>query len=616
MMGGSVLALDSQVTAASPDFQPPAPGSYTLPDLGDAGDVALLDSAGKEVSLRSLFQQRETLLSFIYTTCSDSKGCPFATVTLSRTAKAIRQHVQDSTSIRFLTISFNPEIDRPEVMAEYRKPFENSGVDWLFLTPRDAKSRDEMLAGYGQVIETGRDEKGLRTPDIEHVVRIFLVDHSGKIRNSYTPSVLYPDLLLADLQTLAMERSPGRSKPRMQEKSALQGKGDSGACGTLARSTRGASLKPPKDGKRGVLGFRPSANLGLPSERPLDHRPRADKVIALGRKLFFDRRLSFNGTLSCAMCHIPEQGFTSQEQATSVGIEGRTVRRNAPTLLNVGYLSLLFHDGREMRLEDQVWGPLLAQNEMGNPSIGVVLARLRGLKDYQGLFESALGWGPSLETVGTAIAQYERTLVAARSPFDLWYYGHESAAVKDDVKRGFALFTGKAGCSACHHIGAKGSLFTDQGFHNTGLAVPERSEAAAASDRVHVQLAPGVFADLDAKQIDSVSESRPSDIGRAEITRNPEDLYKFRTPGLRNVAITAPYMHDGSMATLDEVIDFYLGGGRGGTGIDPLIHPLSLTDQDRKDLIAFLNALTSSCLDPLVEDAHDAPVGDPLGHSQ
>ena len=183
-----------------------------------------------------------------------------------------------------------------------------------------------------------------------------------------------------------------------------------------------------------------------------------------------DRRLSPNRTMSCAMCHVPEQGFTAQELATSVGIEGRSARRNAPTVLNVAWQKRLFHDGRESALKDQAWGPLLSANEMGNPSIGYVVERIRAIADYAGLFETAFnGKAVSAERIGAALASYERTLTAGDSRFDRWRYGNERSALTALEQRGFALFTGKARCVSCHSVGERDALFTDQAFHNTGI---------------------------------------------------------------------------------------------------------------------------------------------------
>jgi len=351
----------------------------------------------------------------------------------------------------------------------------------------------------------------------------------------------------------------------------------------------------------------PAAPLGLPAlEVPADN-PVTPQKAALGRKLFFDRRLSPNGTMSCAMCHVPEQGFTAHELATSVGIEGRSVRRNAPTVLNVAWQKRLFHDGREFSLENQVWGPLLAPNEMGNPSLGFVIERVRGLEDYRGLFEAAFdGRGASAERIGQALASYERTLAAAGSRFDRWRYGGEAAALSETEQLGFRIFTGKARCAACHIVGERDALFTDHGFHNTGIGW---QRAFDSPERIRVELAPGVHAELERKTLESFSEPPPKDTGRYEITRDPRDRWAYKTPGLRNVALTSPYMHDGSLPTLEAVIGFYDRGGIDNPEKSPLLAPLGLSAQERDALLAFLRSLTGSGVEALIAEARAAPLG-------
>jgi len=351
----------------------------------------------------------------------------------------------------------------------------------------------------------------------------------------------------------------------------------------------------------------PGSPLGLPALAVPEGNPQTAPKVALGRKLFFDRRLSPNNTMSCAMCHVPEQGFTAHELATSVGVEGRSVRRNAPTLLNVAWQERLFHDGREFSLEDQVWGPLLAGNEMGNPSIGFVIERLRGLEDYRGLFEAAFGGkGVSGERLGRAIAAYERTLVAGASRFDRWRYGGEANALSETERRGFELFSSKARCAACHALGAKHALFTDHGFHNTGVGWRRTSETA---EHTRVEIAPGVHAELDRRTVESFSEPPAKDLGRYEITLEPKDRWAYKTPSLRNVALTAPYMHDGSLPTLEAVIEFYDRGGLDNPGKSPLLAPLGLSPQDKAALAAFLRALTGAGIEVLVAEARATPIG-------
>ncbi len=358
-----------------------------------------------------------------------------------------------------------------------------------------------------------------------------------------------------------------------------------------------------------LMEFVDNPPLGLPVVPVPDDNPITKEKILLGRKLFFDRRLSINDTFSCAICHIPEQGFTNNEIQTAVGVEGRSGKRNSPTVYNTAYLEKIFHDGRESTLEQQVWAPLLAHNEMANPSIGYVINKIKAIPDYDGLFESAFnGRGPTMETVGMALADYQRALNSADSPFDRWYFGKQEDAVSEQVKRGFEIFSGKGQCTTCHLVHEDYALFTDHELHNTGLGY--LASMGTTSETTRVQLAPGIFADVDNEIIERVSRPKENDLGRYEVTENPHDRWKFRTPQLRNVALTSPYMHDGSMQTLREVMEFYNQGGIPNEILSPLIKPLGLTNEEMDDVVAFMESLTGSNVAILVADAFAAPIGD------
>jgi cytochrome c peroxidase len=343
--------------------------------------------------------------------------------------------------------------------------------------------------------------------------------------------------------------------------------------------------------------------LGLTAMVIPARNPITVEKIALGRKLFFDRRLSFNRTLSCAMCHIPEQGFTQYEIKTPVGIEGRFINRNAPSLYNAGYRSVLFHDGRESSLENQIWQPLLMKNEMANPSVGFVLDTIKTSADYRGLFEGAFSQGLTMETIGMALASYERALVSADSPFDRWYFGGEQQALGDAAQRGWVLFN-KHACSGCHTVSREYALFTDDGFRDTGIGYA-RSMGIGRSIS-SVRLAPGVVV------TPKVEFELPgsNDLGRYEATGRSKDRWLYRTPSLRNVAITAPYMHDGSLGNLEAVVDYYDGGGISHPGLDPQIRPLNLDAGQKSDLVSFLRSLTGSNVEQIQRDARAVPIGD------
>ncbi len=366
------------------------------------------------------------------------------------------------------------------------------------------------------------------------------------------------------------------------------------------------AIKPTGGATQPLLSWVISPPLGLPPMHIPQNNPMTEKKIALGRKLFFDRRLSFNRTLSCAMCHIPEQGFTQHEIKTPVGIEGRFVKRNAPALYNVGYRQLLFHDGREHSLENQIWQPLLRVNEMANPSIGFVLNTIRAAEDYRGLFEAAFGRGPGMETVGMALASYQRGLVSANSAFDRWYFGGEEHAMGAAALRGFKLFQAE-GCIRCHSISENYALFSDGQFHNTGIGfasamLSERNKAAT------IRLAPGV--EVTAKV--HFDQPQSSDLGRYEATGRAEDRWLFRTPSLRNVAVTAPYMHDGSLPDLASVLDFYNRGAVPHSELDSRLRAMGLNREQLEDLRSFLLALTGDNLLQLQTDGRSTTIGDTL----
>ncbi len=329
-----------------------------------------------------------------------------------------------------------------------------------------------------------------------------------------------------------------------------------------------------------------ASSLGLP---PLKAEPAAQ--VELGRKLFFDRRLSVNGSLSCAMCHVPSQGFTSNELRTSVGMEGVSLKRNAPTLLNVAHVKALFLDGRSPSLENQALQPLLHPDEMANPDIATVLRRIRSLPDYKPVLKKALGTHPiQAKHLAGSLSAFQRTLIAADSPFDRWRYGGDPIAITPEAQRGFALFQ-RQQCVQCHKVGERHALFTDGQFHNIG--VQARSQTRRTRDVV-VQLLPDQTARLTPDELRRIGVEDAPDRGREEVTGQKSDLRAFRTPSLRNVALTAPYMHDGSLATLEEVLDHYaLGGSPNDSAQSALIRPTPLNPLERADLLAFLRALSS-----------------------
>jgi len=623
----SVLAIDhSQADTKAPiqaqilapgygalEFSAPEPGSYTLPVLGSAADGNVLDTQGKPLTLHNLMGDKVVLLSFIYSTCSDVNGCPLATAVLNKIKNRLKKEPELAEKLRLVTLSFNPEHDTPEMMQHYGRELQDKGVEWHFLTTQSEQDLQPILAHYKQNIQKIYDAQGKVTGTFSHILRVYLIDKHKQLRNIYSVAFLHPDTLINDIKTL-LKTEPKQVAPQVagQKKVVhpdLYAPGDNKLNYEHSDyQTHSIAITDRVGQATNLLKTVKKPSLGLPAVPVPANNPLTKEKISLGRKLFYDRRLSLNNTFSCAMCHVPEQGFTSNEMATAVGIEGRTVRRNSPTLYNIAYARSLFHDSRETTLEQQVWAPLLAHNEMANPSIGYVIGKINNSADYNGLFKKAFGKEPGMETIGMAIASYERTLNSANSAFDRWYYGKDKHALDAKAQRGFQLFTSKANCSSCHSITRNHALFTDNNNHNTGIGY---AEAMAKTDKIHrVQVAPGVYVDVAATLITTIAETKPNDLGRYEVTQKPEDRWSYKTPSLRNVSLTGPYMHNGAFATLQQVVEFYSRGGIANENLDPLIKPLNLTVLEIADLTAFLESLTGDNVKELVADAFEAPIGD------
>ena len=301
--------------------------------------------------------------------------------------------------------------------------------------------------------------------------------------------------------------------------------------------------------------------LGLPPVPIPASNPPTREAIALGRELFYETRLSKNNTVSCASCHDPSMDFTDGRKV-STGAGGLSGIRNAPTLLNVAFFPVFFWDGRTSTLEAQAGFPIADPLEM-NQAHEVSVSKIAQVK-YKGDFEKTFGSGKvTIEKVEMALASFERTLLSGNSPFDRYMYGGDQAALNPAGVRGLAIFTdpSRGNCIACHSMGgAHDTRFTDDEFHNIGI---------------------GYDGDAGFK-----------DPGRFAVTHREADRGAFRTPTLRNVAMTAPYMHDGSLKTLRDVVDFYAGGGNSNPGLDENIRAIHLSGQDRQDLVAFLESLT------------------------
>jgi cytochrome c peroxidase len=348
--------------------------------------------------------------------------------------------------------------------------------------------------------------------------------------------------------------------------------------------------------------------LGLPALPELKENPQTAAKIALGDKLFNDKRFSSTGDVSCATCHDAEKVFTDSPLKVSEGIDKLTGTRNAPTIVNAAYFGAMFWDGRSPSLEDQALHPFVNPVEMGLEDHQPILDIVRSDPDYVKAFKEVFGKSGeavTMDEVTKAIAAFERTKVAANSPFDRWYFGGEEDALTAQQKRGFELFINEGRCVSCHTIEQTQALFTDNRFHNIGVGINNIQDDVPQLAHEFLK-AKVTMSDVD---IQVLTDAKTSEIGRFAVTRTFDDLGSFKTPTLRNIAVTAPYMHDGSLATLRDVVVHYNNGGVTNEG-DPVndflsggIRPLNLSDSDMDALVAFMEALTSPQFANLAKDA-------------
>ena len=342
--------------------------------------------------------------------------------------------------------------------------------------------------------------------------------------------------------------------------------------------------------------------LGLPPLPIPANNPQTKAKIALGDKLFHDKRFSVDGTVSCSKCHDDEKAFTDG-LPVSVGHHGLTGTRNAPTVLNAAFNKSQFWDGREPDLEGQSKQPLINPVEHGLADHKQMLEIIRTDPDYLATFQSVFDVSAkklTIDHVAKAIASFERTLVVGDSPFDRYYFKGRTDAMTAAQVRGFELFNGQGRCVSCHTIEQDHALFTDGRFHNIGIGI----------NRIQQDIPRLTEAFLEAKlkggQVDVLvlTDKKSSELGRFAVTNELSQIGAFKTPTLRNVELTAPYMHDGSLKTLKEVMVHYNNGGVNKAG-EPVndflsggIRPLNLTDPQLDDLVAFMKALTSSSISP------------------
>lgn len=341
-----------------------------------------------------------------------------------------------------------------------------------------------------------------------------------------------------------------------------------------------------------------AAPLGLPEVPvPADNKLSPEKI-KLGDKLFHDKRFSTTGKVSCATCHDSKKAFTDSPLKVSEGINKLTGTRNAPTVVNAAYMGSMFWDGREPDLEGQSAGPFINPVEMALPNHEPILKIVHSDPEYNKLFKQAFnktGKQISMKQVKQAIASFERTIISGNSPFDRFQYGGDKKAMSKAAVRGLEVFLKQGRCVSCHTISQTHALFTDSRFHNLGVGFERINKDARELGSAFAK------AKKNAAQVDVevLTNKNTSELGRFAVSTQWRDMGSFKTPTLRNVAKTAPYMHDGSLETLEDVVKFYNNGGRVKES-DPIfdfqsggIRPLDLSDDQMDDLVAFMEALTS-----------------------
>ena len=317
--------------------------------------------------------------------------------------------------------------------------------------------------------------------------------------------------------------------------------------------------------------------------------PITDAKAKLGDMIFDEKRLSADDSVACNTCHSPRNGFTTHTEA-SRGVGDQIGKRNAPSILNAMFYKSMFWDGRAASLEEQATVPILNPVEMGQKDPQDVVAKLAAIPEMVDAFQKVFGRPPNWEDMGKALAAFERTRLSTEAPFDRFLHGDEKA-LNASQRRGWALFTGKARCGSCHTYDPALPLFGDNRFHNTGVAAGKQdfNQLAAAESVAAGSASAGNKAEIDKLAL----ETDYSDLGRFLVTQKREDIGGFRTPFLRDVLLTGPYMHDGSLETLWDVVEFFNKGGERNAFLDGEMKPLGLSASEVEDVVNFLGALTS-----------------------
>lgn len=340
-----------------------------------------------------------------------------------------------------------------------------------------------------------------------------------------------------------------------------------------------------------------AAPLGLPEVPIPKNNTQTAEKIALGQKLFHDKRFSSTGDVSCATCHEAKKAFTDRLRV-SEGIKKKTGTRNAPTVINSAYFTSFFWDGREPSLEAQSTQPFLNPVEMNLENHDPILKIVRTDPEYGKAFKTVFGKSGNkvtMQEVSMAIASFERTLVSGDSPFDKYWFKGDKKALTPSQKRGFNVFLGQGRCVSCHTIEQDHAIFTDNRFHNLGIGFKRiRDNVTRTAQEFLKSKREGMNVDIEVLTAENASE-----LGRFAVTEDVTHIGAFKTSTLRNIELTAPYMHDGSLKELEDVVDFYDNGGRL-KDTDPVddfqsggIRPLDLSKRQKADLVDFMKALTS-----------------------
>lgn len=356
---------------------------------------------------------------------------------------------------------------------------------------------------------------------------------------------------------------------------------------SISNENKVAAAAPPQ-------GFQAQIPFGLPADLwneliPVDN-PMTPSKIALGEKLYFDKRLSIDKTVSCATCHDPATAL-SDINAVGVGIQNKKGARNSPTVLNSMFNESQFWDGRALTLEEQAKLPIINPIEMGMPDHAAVVKRVSEIAEYQKDFASVFGKdGITIDTIAKAIAAFERTQLSGNSPFDRFIAGDQKA-ISEAAKRGWELFNGKARCISCHTFNASSPFFSDFKFHNIGVAAKDQNFPLLARRARQVL-------DADPKRAEQLIDEMAlspgfSELGRYLVTKQPRDIGTFKTSMLRDIELTAPYMHNGSEKTLLDVVIFYNKGGEINPNLDGGMRPLKLSDPEMEDIVELMKTFTS-----------------------